>query len=423
MSLVIDIRDKRLPGPSRRLTLVAGTDSPAERAERAASVRKLLDQGDDGARIIAALRARELTVEEVHHAVARLDLAALLQRARPEPSTNGSGPAPAGLGLGDLIDRFLLSLAGRTESEKTREGYAVICGQIEAEFGVERNEDGGVTTEVPIPSITTRAVERFLHGPKETLNGRPWAARTQQRVHAVAAQIWDLALAEDEEHAERTGADRQLTRNLWRKQGHRKGVRAQKVRLTRIEFLSRSEAARLLWRVRGTPFAAWIAAGIYAGLRGGETRHLRREIDVDVRKGVLHIQPRKGAHPWRPKGDRSVRDVPVNRRLARWIRLHIAEGYAGEVYLFHPFYADRPIERSAVTGWTREAFTSAGIQYGRKKDALTYHSLRHTFASWLTMKNVHPKKIAALMGARVEVVLETYSHLIDNDLRIAVEEL
>lgn len=31
----------------------------------------------------------------------------------------------------------------------------------------------------------------------------------------------------------------------------------------------------------------------------------------------------------------------------------------------------------------KKAFAAGGIRYGQQADALTFHDLRHTFASWL----------------------------------------
>src|SRR5690606_27937615 len=101
--------------------------------------------------------------------------------------------------------------------------------------------------------------------------------------------------------------------------------RAARIRKTRVEFLRRAEAGRLLRKIRGTPQAAWIAVGIYAGLRAGEMANLRRGIDVDLEAGVLRVQPRKGEHAWSTKTENSIRDVPLHPRLARWIRAHIRD--------------------------------------------------------------------------------------------------
>jgi integrase len=418
-SLRIDIRDPRLRGG--RMDLTADTDSEVVRDARKDALLKLLET-ERGRGIIHELRARRLKIADVQRAVEAMDLTSLERKA--EAAAKKARPtAPPPPTLGAVIDRFLLRLESHSDSEKTHENYRITCRQLEGAFGVHRSRGGEIVRDVEVSRITSLDCEQWLHGPKETTGGKPWSARTQRRAHAVASQVWDLALVEDEERAEKHDAERTLLRNPWRKQGPRPGVRPPRARQTRVEFLSRNEAARLLWVNRHTPRALLCALGVYAGLRASEAANLRLSIDVDLEKGVLRIQARKGRYEWSPKTERSQRTIPMSRKLARWIRLHIADGYAGDVYLIHPAGGDRPIERSTVQKWTREAFGLAGIRYGRKKDALTNHSLRHTFASWLTQKNQHPKKIAALLGDTVQIVLDTYSHLVDEDLAETVEVL
>ncbi len=43
---------------------------------------------------------------------------------------------------------------------------------------------------------------------------------------------------------------------------------------------------------------------------------------------------------------------------------------------------------------------------------ITFHDLRHTWASLLFQKNIHPKIVQELLGhASVAITLDTYSHM------------
>ncbi len=413
MTLAIDLRDPRLE--KGRMRIAAGTDDPAERDRRKATILQLLDS-ERGQVIVRRLRSRELTIDQVHEAVQAFDIARLDKVEPPKPKKD-----PEPIGLGATIDGWFRYLEGVDRAPQTIETYRVVAASIEAHFGVRR-EGGRIVKDRPVGDISRFDGERWLTGDKPT-TGAPWAPSTQRVAHSLAAQIWDRAIAEDEERHEKHGAPRTVTRNFWRRQGARKGVKGGRIRRTRVEFLRRREAGRLLRSIRGTPHAAWIAIGIYAGLRGGEAANLRLNVDVDLKRGVLRIQGRDGEHAWRTKTENSQRQVPIHPRLARWLRAHIAAGYAGQVYLFTNPKQDRPLSRSGWRWWTKTAFEAGGIRYGRKKDALTYHSLRHTFASWLTMADVHPLKIARLMGDTVEMVMKTYAHLIDQDLEGAIRRL
>jgi integrase len=219
------------------------------------------------------------------------------------------------------------------------------------------------------------------------------------------------------------GVDPPALRNFWRADKHRPAVRPGRIRRTRHVWLSRDEVARVLWRSRGTPQAAWIATGVYAGLRRRELVHLRTDVDVDLEADEIHVQPRDGRHKWAPKSDLGVRDVPMNPRLARWLRAHVRGGYAGNRYFFRLPDRDQPFSDSVATRWTRIAFEAAGVKYGRRGDAATTHTLRHTFGTWLARAEVPVPDIAHLMGEKMETVLSTYLHHFPADRRKAVERL
>jgi site-specific recombinase XerD len=62
-----------------------------------------------------------------------------------------------------------------------------------------------------------------------------------------------------------------------------------------------------------------------------------------------------------------------------------------------------------------------GVDDRRQKVA--FHSLRHTFGSWLTMSGAHPRTIMELMGhSRVEQTMR-YSHLAADQKQQAVADL
>lgn len=414
MSLRIDIRDARLP--KGRLNILARTDDPAERDARAESVQKLL-QTERGRAIVERIRARKVTVEQVHRAVQSLDLSSV------EGAPGEASAAARPVMLGETIDAWVKHLEGQHRSEETVATYMVIVGGMERHFGVERTTGGRIKKDVAVGSIGRSEGEAWLTGPKDTTGGKPWMPRTQTVAHSIAAQLWDRAINADEERAEKHGSARTVERNFWRKQGSRKGVKAARIKRTRVEFLRRHEAARLLRAVKGTRYSAWVAVGIYAGLRAGEAANLRMGLDVDLEQRVIHIRNRGGEYAWSTKTDNSQRTIPMHPRLARWIRRHIHHEFAGDLYLFRLRGKDEPLTRSSWRWWTKDAFEQGGIKYGRKKDALTAHSLRHTFASWLTMADVHPLKIAKLMGDTVEMVLKTYSHLIDEELEQVIRKL
>ena len=68
---------------------------------------------------------------------------------------------------------------------------------------------------------------------------------------------------------------------------------------------------------------------------------------------------------------------------------------------------------------------AAGLVYGQgDPNGVTYHTLRHTFASHLVMDGVDLETISRLMGhATTKQVEQTYGHLAPEHRRLAVNRL
>jgi integrase family protein len=64
---------------------------------------------------------------------------------------------------------------------------------------------------------------------------------------------------------------------------------------------------------------------------------------------------------------------------------------------------------------------NAGVNDPRQK--VVFHTLRHTFASWLVQKGVPLHTVAELMGHRSIAMTQRYAHLSPESLRNAVNLL
>lgn len=396
----IDIRDQRLPGG--RFACSARTTSAPEYRAREAAVRALIDRGEWEllSRITTPGETR-LHIADVARAVAEGDLDTL--RVAGDLS----------LTLGATADR-LLRTKEATRSAGTLKQVQITIRQLEAHFGVKREKESRrVLADVDLLPIGRAECEEFLH--KLRAGGKPWAPKTQEVRRAYAQQVWELAIRDEEELAEKERRRPRIERNPW------KSVEAAPVVPTRVIFLTAPERDALLGKLRGTPACALMAVAYHAGLRLAEACYLRTGIDVDLNAGVLRIQNRGGAHAWKTKSPNSVREVPVNRTLQTLLQEHIDLGFAGARYFFHPPRKDKPIAlRTAYTWWT-EAYDAAGIKWGRSDvDTVTYHTGRHTFASLLVQQGVSVLIVAELLGDTYEQVVKTYGHLTPHNLRDAV---
>lgn len=381
----IDIRDKRLAGG--RLALSAKTTSKTEWRKRDAACRALLEAGE--LEILGRLRAGKLHIADVQRAHARGDLDTIRQATGHDVT------------LGEAVGRLMQTVSATREPGTIKE-YRTVLGALVRDLG----------TSTTLASITTADAEAWLHEPKETAWGRPWSPNQQAKARMMAQRLWMLAIQHEVEVAQANGGRPKLTRNPW------KTAELPRARQTRVAFLQPEEWRTVIGRVQGTPKAALLALGCLAGLRNQEAAHLRPGIDLDA--GKIHVQAREGEYAWKPKTDRSNRTVPVGPELERILQEHVRHGFAGERFLIRPPQEDRPLGISSVRLWTRAAFEAAGIQYGQEGDGLTYHSLRHTFASWLAQRDIQLMKIAELLGDTVEEVARTYAHLLPQDLEASV---
>jgi integrase len=175
---------------------------------------------------------------------------------------------------------------------------------------------------------------------------------------------------------------------------------------------------------RGKPERALYGLGCLAGLRQQEAAHLRTGIDVDLAAREIRVQPRTGDDEWGTKTEGSVRVVPVSDELLLILDEHVRLGFAGERYFVHPAIADRPLGSSTIATWTRRDMEAVGLRYGRHVgDALTFHSLRHTFASWLVQRREPIPVVADLIGDDPVMVLKVYGHHSPSDRTSAIASI
>lgn len=397
-SFTIEIRDQRLRGG--RLLISARSASKVEWRKREAAVRALMDGGHLD--LVERLRKRgdKLHIADIAKAVAEGKI--------DELRTLGQDASPLTLQAG--VDRLLKTVKA-TNAEATHTQYRILCDALVDKFG----------PDTLLTDITTDQLRDWLHEPKATAGNQPWAGSRQTLARAVIGLVFKRAIAAEEELSDRLKTRARITKNPRR---NLEVAASNK----RVEFLRPAEWRNLSEKCAGRAVHALVGLCTLAGLRQQEAAHIRKDIDIEDLRGSrprLHIQPHSGEWAWNPKGyprhKRSCRVVPICEELRTILIAHIESGFAGEVYLLKtPTGPDRPLSHQPATEWTRAAFVAAGIRYGRKKDALTLHSLRHTFISWLVQKNVSLKVIEQLAGTSVKMILEVYGHLMDTNLDEAI---
>lgn len=172
---------------------------------------------------------------------------------------------------------------------------------------------------------------------------------------------------------------------------------------SRQRWLTRSEAARLLWASRRTPHVArFILIGLYTGTRSKAALRLRwvPSLDAgwfDLDAGVLY---RRGSdetdsNKRRPPARIHERLLP---HLRRWQRM---DEKLGVVDVCH--YRGRSVSK------LRRSWPAIREAAGLEKSVVP-HVLRHTCTTWLLQAGVPTWEVAGFVGMSEDLVRETYGH-------------
>lgn len=191
-------------------------------------------------------------------------------------------------------------------------------------------------------------------------------------------------------------------------------------RTNRTRYLSESEAERLLAATPATMLFP-VACGLLAGLRIEEALHLRPPpFDIDLERGLLIIQARDG---WQPKNGK-MRHVPIADDLRPILEMHL-ERYASEQWMCPSILNPRlPFADNTFRQHFAKVVENAGLVAGRvKEEGVVYHTLRHTFASWLVMRGVDLYSVSQLLGNSLKMVELVYAHLAPDFKRAAMGKL
>jgi integrase len=185
--------------------------------------------------------------------------------------------------------------------------------------------------------------------------------------------------------------------------------------------LSPEEARRLLEASRGDRLEALYVLAVHTGMRQGELLALKWE-DVDLNEGVLRVRRTLARDGGRislgePKTKKSRRTVHLTGAAVEALRNHLERqledmGQLGDLYRDHGLVFTSEVGTLInPTNLRRRSFAPLLVRAGLPE--IRFHDLRHTCASLLLSRNVHPKYVQELLGhATVAITLDTYSHVI-----------
>jgi integrase len=389
-----DLRSTK--GPVPRLHISLKTKSKDEADDRHAAVKALYKQGNE--KTITALRKRRIAVE----AVTRVH-----QAQQPFESLLQSAGWPT---IEKATKDYLRWMEHQADkSEGTIQSARLLLGHAADHFGKDKTLDS--ISHEEIEEYKTKLIEGGVTA---------WTAELQLvRLRALYNWISDreAKTAQREKRGARSlyvPIDSEIT---------------QTKSIPRTRFLLEPEAKKVL---AATPDSLLflVGCGLLSGLRLDEVCHLQPPplgLNFEVAGGVIVIPQSIDLGDdkvWRPKS-RKRREIPMAAELLPIARRH-AEKYASANWMCpHPRLQNRPLDKNILGAQFTRIVADAGLVTGaRDPMGVTFHTLRHTFASWLVMAGVDLWTVAQLLGhSGIKLVEQTYGHLSPNHKRLAVDRL
>lgn len=202
-----------------------------------------------------------------------------------------------------------------------------------------------------------------------------------------------------------------------------KKIKMPVVQNARDRFLSFEEAEKLLQELKRNPrykneyreledpkLHDIALLSLHTGARASEVFNLRGQ-DIDFRNGLLTLRDTKNTE---------TRYAPMTEATREMLKRRMPEDMNGFIFTDESGQRIKEVSNAFERVVDRLKFNE-GVKDPRQK--LVFHSLRHTFASWLAIQGTPLYTIAKLMGHKSIAMSERYSHLSPDHKKDAVNGL
>lgn len=250
-----------------------------------------------------------------------------------------------------------------------------------------------VLGDMPLKKIVPLHLEKV----KRNLLDAGRSPRTIQYVFATFRQCWNMARRD----------------GIVKAESPTKRVKIPTLDNKRERYLSPEEADALLKELqkRSGQLYQISMLSLYCGCRASEIFRLKWG-DVDTEDGTIRLLDTK------------------NRRKSRTVymtadvkEMFLNKAAGGKNDLVFPDRNGQPIRK--ISNAFNRAVDKLGFNQGvtDRRQRVVFHSLRHTFASWLAQDGADLFTISKLLGHSTLATTERYAHLSDDTLRNAVRKL
>jgi len=167
--------------------------------------------------------------------------------------------------------------------------------------------------------------------------------------------------------------------------------------------LTMQEVLTLFATIRSPKYKAILATAYGAGLRISEVCALK-PMDIDSQRMLIHVRLGKG---------NKDRYVLLGETALALLRDYYKTARRKGVYLFPGYKPQSPLCPAAVRKVMKKALRKAGLS---KK--ITFHTLRHSFATHLLESGYDIRVIQALLGHASIQTTQRYTHITDRLLSL-----
>ena len=308
------------------------------------------------------------------------EMRGMAEEARQAEEKAARLAARASVTFAEFWEAEYLPFAAATKKERT----------VREEEGLYRRELEKPLGSLPVRDISPFMVERLAHDAQ----GAGKAAATVRHIVALIRQVWNLA----------------ASRGVVAGESPTKRVRLPKQDNRRMRFLTEEEARLLLEVLADRSMDTHDSAvlSLFAGLRAGEI-HALTWGDVNLDAGTLYIRDPKNKVSRHAFITPEIRAMLVRRGM---------DGMKRGNFVFPPTKGQ---QRAQVSSTFERVVKELGFNEGIEdaRDKVVFHSLRHTFASWLVQRGVPLYTVAELMGHTTLEMTKRYSHLAPDTMRAA----
>jgi integrase len=209
-------------------------------------------------------------------------------------------------------------------------------------------------------------------------------------------------------------------------------VTAPKANKTEMKVWSPEISAKFMNGIRGTTAFLPVMLALTTGMRRGEISALKWS-NVNFKDGfisITHNMQRVDGNHYElkpPKTDKSARTIAMMDITIKELKEHRKKQLEIKLLMGYEYK-----DENFVCAWedgrpyTPHYISDIFRKYVLKLDfpKIRFHDLRHTHATMLLSKGVHPKVVSERLGhSTINITLDTYSHVLPNMQKEAVKKL